>query len=291
MKEEDSAVDLHTHTIYSDGTSTPREVVLLAKKQGLRAIAITDHDSTGGIAEAIEVGQEEEIEVISGIELSVFYEPFEDIHILGYFIDSTHKELQEQLERFRQLRVTRGKKIVEEINRQLIKKGKVPLEWKGVVASAGVGSLGRPHIAQELLRKGHAETINEAFERFLIPYNIQKEKFPAEEGIALLKKVGGIAVFAHPHRVTDNLQDLGVLIRKLVELGLEGIEAYPGYHDRELTLYTALSQELNLVLTGGSDYHGARKDRELSPSSGALAIPYQVVKALKNRLSLLESTS
>jgi len=276
MNEEHGAVDLHTHTIYSDGTSTPREVVILAKKQGLRAIAITDHDSTGGIAEAVEAGREEEIEIIPGVELSVFYDSFEDLHILGYFIDCSSPIINEELTRMRETRIERIKNMIQKLKTQGIDN----IDFNEVSRLTQSHSIGRPHLAAVLKEKGWVASIPEAFEKYIgenCPAYVSKYKISSYEAISLIQKSGGIAVLAHP-MVTNRDE----LIPGFVEAGLQGIEVYyPNYSEATIRYYEGIAQKHKLITTGGSDAHGEAKANTFI---GKVRVPYEIVERLKERL-------
>ncbi len=260
-----TAIDLHIHTKYSDGVYLPEELVIKAKEQGVTTIAITDHDCVAGVAEGLAAGKKHALEVIPGIELSCVYQGDLGVHLLGYFIDSAHKELIDILEQMQKARFQRGVKIIKCLNNQLLKEGKAPLA--GVdLTQLGLGALGRPHLARLLIAAGYAVDINDAFTRYLIPCNFPKQRLPLAEGINLIKKIGGVTVLAHPkliasnHNVFPSLQEQEQLIRELIALGVEGIETfYPKVTAAEVALYLQLAQQFQLLVTAGSDFHSEKE--------------------------------
>ena len=254
-----SAVDLHTHTTASDGVLAPRELVAVALDRGLRALGITDHDSTEGLREAIEAARGTPLEVVPGVEIGTDV-PRSEVHILGYYFDLHHRQFQETLFAMRDARVGRARRMVE----KLAGLG-VPIEWERVQELAGAGAVGRPHIAQAMLEKGYVKTMPEAFALYLGrngPAYVDRFKVTPEEAVELICRAGGVAVLAHPIIVTPG-DDLGEklplddLLPRLARAGLTGIEAYYLGYTAEITAeITALADQYGLITTGGSDYHG-----------------------------------
>lgn len=242
--------DLHAHTTASDGTFHPRELVTLAKEKGLAAIAITDHDTTAGLAEAQLAGQELGVEVVPGIELSTEFEG-KEVHVLGYFYDPGNAELRELTQKMRDDRVHRMDKMIAKLN-----EAGVNITREEVVAEAQGGAIGRPHIARVLMRKGYVQNIPEAFERYLAsgrPGYVERMKLTPEEAVAVIKRAGGSPVVAHP-----GLFDKDYLFDALVPLGLVGLEAHhPDHSDEKRHHYETLAKHHGLISTGGSDFHGA----------------------------------
>lgn len=277
-------IDLHIHTWASDGKHSPRGVVQLARQQGLRAIAITDHDCVNGIEEALQAGKDEGIEVIPGIELSVQYKHFKDVHILGYYLSWTEPRLQEDLAAFQQRRLERGEKMISKINLQLLREGrKAVLDYQEVLREAK-GAVGRPHLARKLVEKGYATTHDEAFARYLLPNNIPKAKLSPQEAILLIREARGLAVLAHPNLVSSDLRVQEELIGEFRSLGLEGIESiYLGCRPEDAQLYRRLSQAWNLLVTGGSDFHGDEARGDLGMTFSSQPLNYPLVERLKER--------
>ncbi len=264
-------VDLHIHTVFSDGTFTPEEVVKRAKAAGLQAISITDHDSVEGVEEGMKAGAELGVEVLSGLELSAWAEG-DEIHILGYLVDHRDGELLATLRGIREFRVRRADEMVWKLSRMGI-----CLDLEEVLKEAGLGAVGRPHVAEVLVRKGYARDYEEAFLKFVgdgRPAWVAKLKTPPREVFAIIKRAGGIPVLAHP-----GLEGKDHLIPRLAEEGLEGLEVWYGRGD-ELTVthYQELALRCGLLTTGGSDCHGARGD---GPTLGRVKLPYSLVERLR----------
>jgi len=274
-------VDLHTHTHYSDSTVSPEELIRLAHSVGLHAIAVTDHDTLQGIPEAIEEGLRWGIEVIAGVELST-EDNGKDIHILGYLLDIRNSELRERLALFRQVREERAYKIVEKL-----KDMGVHLDPERIKEIAGHGSIGRPHIAKALIEKGYVTDVKEAFERYLgydSPAYVPKYKMKPIEAIQLILKAGGIPVIAHPAYYQDP-----DYILYLQRHGLMGVEVWHSDHSPEdVEFYRTLAEKHGLLMTGGTDYHGAKKKHI---QLGDIKLPYDLVRALKDTQAHVHSTS
>ncbi len=273
-------VDLHTHSTASDGTLSPEELISMAQKVGLAAVALTDHDTIGGLAEAEVAARALGVEFIPGVELSALYEGG-TFHILGYFIDYQSSYLRERLEYLQRARAERNPKII----RKLQELG-IDITMEEVEAIAG-GQIGRPHIARLLVEKRVCANIHEAFERFLktgAAAYVPKERLSAPEAIDLIHKARGLAVLAHP--VTLNIsrpEALKAFVANLVAQGLDGIESYYSDHDEAFTaLCHQIAKDLSLVETGGTDFHGANKPHiKLAFGRGNLRVPYRTVEDLR----------
>ena len=264
--------DLHVHTNFSDGSFTPEEAVAAAGKADLAAVSITDHDSVEAIGPAQEAAKRYGIEVIPGVELSADAERRE-IHILGYYIDWKDPQFRERLKIFREVRLERAAKIVRKLE-ELGKK----IDFERLVRTYGKGSLGRLHIAQEMLEFGYARSIDEVFERYLGDYGpayVPKQRLQPSEAIDLILKVGGVPVYAHP-RISHRDE----LIPRLAKEGLRGIEAYHSEQNPSVSdHYKRLAEKYGLLVTGGSDCHGKGKSEVLM---GKVRIPYELVEKLKD---------
>ncbi len=264
-------IDLHIHTIYSDGTWTPREVVSRAKKLNLAAISITDHDSVAGLEEAIARGKKLGIEVVPGIEMSTDVGE-DEIHVLGYYLNWEEEEFLAQLEKFQAARAERNRKLIKKLKElgMEINHG----ELKGL---SGRGVISRLHIARLMVRKEYVSSIGNAFERWLNPGKpayVKKMNVSPFQIIELILKTGGVPVFAHPF-----LSKRDDLIPYLVKAGLKGIEVYHSAHDSRVTqYYQKVAQKYHLLITGGSDCHGEAKDRVLM---GKVKVPVSVLRVLK----------
>ena len=280
-------IDLHTHSSYSDGSFSPKQLVRLASKVGLRAIALTDHDTVAGVAEALAAGEELGVEVVPGVEVSAQYPPG-TMHILGYYFHLSHPELHKALKELQQARAERNPKIIERLQ-------SLGLEITAAeVLNMSGGQVGRPHIAKALVKRGYVSNIDEAFSRYLkkggIAY-VEKFRFPPREAIAMIRRAGGLAILAHPFTLgIENPQELTALVSELQEMGLEGIEVFYPDHTEEMTVfYQNVAKGLGLVSTGGSDFHGNLKDRSyLGSEILGKDLEYGLLKILRNRLQKRE---
>ncbi len=275
-------IDLHTHSTASDGSYTPAEVVRLAKEGGLAAVALTDHDTIEGVAEAVAAGQELGVEVIPGVEISARF-PGGSMHILGLYIDYTNGHLDERLAVLKRARAERNPQIIAKLNALGI-----PITMAQVEAISGGGQVGRPHIARALLEAGYVASIQQAFDIYLRKGGkayAGKFRFPQEEAIAMIRDVQGIPVLAHPFTLgLGSAFALRNLLLELKNLGLAGLEVYYSEHTPEQeALYLKLARELDLLITGGSDYHGANKPEiTLGSMPSQARLTYDLVTALKS---------
>jgi len=263
--------DLHLHTLFSDGTYTPEELIQEAEKQGLSAISVVDHDTVEGIEPTIEIAKSKNIEVLSGIELSAEYDGLE-IHILGYLIDYKRKDLLERLDSLKENRIERIYKILDKL------KGMgIILKAETVFDLSKQGTVGRLHIARAMVKDGWVSSIWEAFHKYIgdkCPAYICGFRFSPTEAIKLIKDVDGIPVLAHPYTLNRD-----ELIPQFVEQGLLGLEAYYPQHTQGMVnFYLNLATKFNLLVTGGSDCHGNAKPEV---KIGSMKIPYELVEKLK----------
>lgn len=290
MKKE-RYVDLHVHSLHSDGVHTPAALVEMAARKGLEAIALADHDSVAGLDEALAAGERQGVEVIPAIELSVEFRGYRDIHLLGYFIDYRDAAFQEQLALFRARRDERGRAIITRINAKLSQEGRGSISYEEVQALAA-GALGRPHIAQVLVAHGIARDIQDAFDRYVVPCNVPKRYFPMTEALTEIRRLRGVSVLAHPTTVTDDRTALRALVTELAAMGLDGVEVFNNscYSD-DMIFLESLANRLGLVKTGGSDYHGIEDDIEMGSGRGALTVAYRWVEELKRRRGERELSS
>lgn len=262
--------DLQIHSTFSDGSLTPAEVVTAAREAGLTVIALTDHDSVEGIEPAREVGEREKVRVIPGVELSTERDKRE-VHILGYFIDYRAGWLNELLQRLQEARHKRIYRIVEKLTGMGIE-----IDLERVLAIAGQGSAGRPHVAQAMVEAGIVDSVPEAFNRYLnnqAPAYVFHAHLEPRRAIELIKQAGGLAVLAHPgiSQVDEFIPELD---------GLDGLEVYYSGHSEEQTRhYLRMAQKYGLLITGGSDYHGPGS---LKPVTlGVIKLPDRLVEALE----------
>jgi len=268
-----SRADLHTHSTYSDGRLTPAELIERAVSKGLEVLALTDHDSTGGIAEALQAAQKHPgLLFIPGVELSTDV-PHDEVHVLGYFLDWRDPRFQDRLDRLRRSRLERGQKMLAKLKRLGI-----DISWQRVKEIAGDGTVGRPHIALAMIEAGHISSLEEAFDRYLSrngPAYVQREKITPAEAVQLLTDASGLPVLAHPR----DLHNLESLLVELKEAGLIGIEVYyQDYDQQTIERLLAIASQHDLLPLGGSDFHGigSAHERDL----GDIPLPFQPVEQL-----------
>lgn len=263
--------DLHLHSTASDGTLAPAEIVRAAASLGLPAIAITDHDTVAGVAPALVAAEGLPLTVIPAIELSSSVGE-RDVHILGYYVDYRHPALLTRLTELRQVRLERAERIVHALAADGIH-----VSLDDILGLPEEGAIGRAHIAELLVASGHVASVPEAFRTMLgstAPYYVPKPVSSPEEVIALVEDAGGVAVLAHP-----GLSGIDELIPLLAEAGLAGLEAYHGAHDEgERERYARLAEDLGLVATGGSDFHGEHREGQ---GIGTADVPPSVTAALQ----------
>ncbi len=273
------AVDLHAHTTASDGTLAPRELVRLAARHHVRVLAVTDHDSTGGVREAMDEARGHgPLEIVPGLEINCDV-PGAEIHVLGYCVDWEAPWFQAFLGAQREERRQRVYRITE----RLAELG-MPIDPDAVFALVKEGSAGRPHVAQAMVDRGYVRSVREAFDRYLSrggPANVPRRRLTPVEAVRVIRRARGVPVLAHP-----GLADRDELIPELVEAGLQGIEAfYPEHSSAQIAAYRALCARLGLVATGGSDFHGPRVGGVRHP--GVQPVPESVWDELKRRLAAL----
>ena len=275
-----SRIDLHTHTHFSDGSFSPTALVELAHQQGLDILAITDHDTTDGLTEAMEAAQGLPLELVPGIELSTEFQGRET-HMLGYFIDLSDPQFQARLERLRATRVDRIQHILERLHAL-----KVEISLAEVEHVAGRGTIGRPHIAQVLIEKGYVKGMKEAFERFLgirgAAY-VRRVVPEAAEIITWITEAGGIPILAHPYWEGLNAEKTVVSCRTLADQGLRGLEVFYGtFSAQQISLNLHLARQFDLLITGGSDFHGTFKPEiSIGTGRGSLNVPSGLMDPLR----------
>jgi predicted metal-dependent phosphoesterase TrpH len=267
-----SRVDLHLHSTLSDGTWTPEQIVAEARRLGMLAISIADHDHLGGVEPAARAAAGSGVEVIAAVEINTDHCDT-DVHILGYHIDLAHRALNRELARVREARLERNRRIL----RRLDALG-CAIEERRVIELAGGGSVGRPHIAAALVEAEYVSSQAEAFDRWLArdrPGFVERYRLEPAQAIAYIRKAGGVAVLAHPAKVRNDQ-----LIPALIEQGLRGIEAYHYDHSAaQARHYVTLSEQLDLLITGGSDSHGPDADRPVA--MGSVPVPEEVLAPLR----------
>ncbi len=272
-------IDLHTHSLCSDGTMTPSEVVRAAKAAGLSAIALSDHDTVAGVREAVAEGERIGVEVVPAIELSAQSET--ETHILGYFIDIENKALLEKMEYIKLVRVRRQ----EEVCRNLRALG-FDVTMEEVRRIAGSDVLCRAHFAKIMAQKGYVSSVKEAFSQYLgsgKPAYSGTQALTDTEAVRLIKDAGGLAFVAHLHQTKRPLSDLESFLLRLKDAGLDGIEGYYTEYTPEMERdYRALADRLGLILSGGSDFHADNKPHiAIGRGLGGLYIPYEILEKMK----------
>ena len=274
-------IDLHTHSLCSDGAQTPADVVRTAKEAGLTAIALSDHDCIDGVQEAMDAGKALGVEVIPAVELSAQSDT--ELHILGYFIDIHNKKLQDMMAYALQVRDERQEEVCRKLNEQGfdITMDELREEANGKV-------LCRAHFAQIMVRKGYAESVKDAFNRYLsvgcYAYS-NRQALTGPEAVSLIHEAGGIAVAAHLHLIKMPDEELKEYLKSLIPYGLDGVEGYYTDYTPDMERrYRAMAEELGLVISGGTDYHGANKPHiSIGKGKGDLEIPYSVLDGLRAR--------
>lgn len=275
-------IDLHVHSHFSDGTKSPAELVRLASKMGVSAIAITDHDTMDGIAEALAASGEYDVEVIPGVEISVVHEGLV-LHILGYYLDPLQRDLAQALSILQVARDKRNEKII------------VKLQELGIAATleelnqiSGPGQTGRPHIAKILMNHGVVRSFHQAFDEYLAKDQkayVGRFAYSAKEAISLIDAAGGLAVLAHPIQIDKTLCVLHSLLPVLRSYGLQGIETYyPSQKKKAQKRIRKFAETNGLFLTGGSDYHGDIRPGTRLAGGHNVYVPPELLDTMKQRL-------
>lgn len=275
-------IDLHTHSLKSDGAQTPTDVVRTAHAAGLSAMALSDHDNIDGVREAMAEGERLGIEVIPAVELSAQVDT--ELHILGYFIDLENKKLQEAMAYSLVVRDQRQEETCRKLNEQGFRITMDELREE----AHGNPVLCRAHFAQIMVRKGYAESVQDCFKKYLsvgcYAYSNKQALLP-HEAVSLIREAGGIAVAAHLHLIKMEDEPLKKFLADLIPHGLDGVEGYYTDYTPDMERrYRAMAKDLGLVLSGGTDYHGANKPHiSIGRGRGELEIPYSVLEGLKAR--------
>lgn len=271
--------DFHCHSTASDGVLPPAEVTELAYQQGVRVLALTDHDSVEGIAEAREVAaRHPDFTLIPGVEMGTDI-PGAEVHVLGYFLEPEDAALQETLRRLRDARRKRGEGMVNRL-REL----GFDVTWEQVQRIAGDGAVGRPHVAQALYEKGYVSSVKDAFDKYIArngPAYVEREKMTPAEAVATIVRLGGVPCLAHPCDVTDSDEKIERILAELKEAGLVGMEVYYKAYDPEtVERLRALAERFGLLALGGSDYHGIFGQEEPLPGQMHSPVPEESIDAL-----------
>ncbi len=280
------AADLHSHSTASDGSARPAEVVRLASEAGLAALALTDHDTQEGIAEAAEAAHAEGIDLIPGTELSLQHEGG-GMHLVVLWLVPGNGPLQNRLGELQSGRVGRNSRIVEILNDHGMEMSVEEVERK-----AGGGTVGRPHIAAVMMERRYVADIRSAFDQWLgqgKPAYVGRPRLNPEEAISLARQSGAVPVLAHPHTLgISRAEDMARLLDRLVDAGLVGLEAiYSSYRRHEREGYAHLARRFGLIPSGGSDFHGSYKPGlDIGSGYGDLHVPDSVADELKDYASI-----
>jgi len=265
-----STIDLHLHSTASDGSYPAETIVAMAERNGVRVLALTDHDSLDGIPAAEERAQRSGIRVVPGVELSVS-EAGIDVHLLAYGFDPLDKGLVAAIARYRGSRRERARKMLARLKGLGIK-----IQLEEVEEIAHGGALGRPHVAEALMQGGHIETFQEAFQRYLghhAPAYVPKQTVALEEAVSVVREAGGVTVLAHPGTLNRDH-----LIAAWAGRGLDGIEVWHSKHaPADVTRFKGIAKQHNLLMTGGSDYHG---ERTPDVTIGGVLVPESALKEM-----------
>ena len=280
------AIDLHVHSTCSDGTLTPSGLVDYATRKGLAAFALTDHDTVAGLEEALEYARGHVPEVIPGIELSTEYQG-RDVHIVGLFIDFQKEGFREKLKEFTDSRTLRNRKMCA-----LLQDAGIEITYEDLSAAYPDAVITRAHYARYLLEHGRVQSLNEAFERYIgdhCPCYVPREKITPSQAIALILEADGIPILAHPMLYHLGDDALETLIRECKEAGLLGMEVfYPTHTPADERFLRKLAQKYGLLLSGGSDFHGANKPKlDLGTGYGRLFVPEDLLKPMRASLGNL----
>lgn len=276
-------IDLHTHSTASDGCLTPTELLERAARLGLAALALTDHDTVAGLDEARAAAARNGVELVAGCELSVVW-PVGFMHLLGLFLPERPEKLMAAMDHLMDRRHDRNRRIVEKLNGLGL-----TLTYAEVQAIAGEGSVGRPHLALAMQARGYVADVEQAFQEYLGSRGrayVPKDQFTPEQALAALKAEGATTVLAHPFSLRATGRVLENKVRKLKDLGLDGLEClYPEHSPDQTREFLRLARKLDLAVTGGSDFHGfaVKPDIELGVGGGNLELPYAMLESLRER--------
>jgi hypothetical protein len=293
-------VDLHLHSTASDGSLPPADIAALAVDRGIKAIALTDHDSMEGVKELLRTGTPMDIELLSGVEISAAPPPFlkqsGSVHLLGYGMDVHDPDLNQALNQQQSARINRTPKIIDRLNALGIESALSDIEQHAGNPGTDPAQLGRPHIARWMIAAGYADSMDDAFDRYLgkgQPAYVDKARIAMAEAIGLIRAAGGLAVLAHPGLLAlEQDKEYEQLIVELMSMGLQGIEVYyPKHSAAEQSFFESLAAKLGLVVTGGSDFHGDSGGNgapEVAPGSGTgeLFVPYRIYEAIIEKLKI-----
>lgn len=271
--------DLHTHTVNSDGTYTVEEVIQQGAKKGLKVLAITDHDTVDGLLDDEKIKEYEKkygIEVIKGIEMSCNLNG-KDVHILGYFLNLKDKDFLKELERIAEIRNERNEKIIKKLADLNVP---VTREELNEVVQGNV--ISKAHFAEIMLKKGYVNCKSDAFKNYLGKGGaafVEKRDYKPADAVDILKRNGAFVSLAHPKLITENIVEVESIIKDLVEHGLNGLEInYYSFSEKDKKIYKKLAEKYNLVITGGSDFHGGNRVESFLGNTGLNEEEYEILK-------------
>lgn len=274
--------ELHCHTTASDGTLSPEAVVKLAHAREIGVIAITDHDTVAGHAEAMATGDALGLRVLRGIEVSALSDEGKEVHVLGYGVqpgNDVTDATRAKIESLRDVREARAKALLSKLSALGI-----AINFDRVKAFAGDGMIGRPHVARAMLEVGVVKTMNQAFDEYLgegKPAFVPHEGLTPQQAVTLIHQAHGAAVLAHPLLYKG---DLNTLLQDMIVAGLDGIEAfYPAHTPEQAQSFVRFAEKQGLIVTGGSDFHGPIGDLEVS--LGTVGLPDNAITQLDERIS------
>lgn len=275
-------VDLHVHTTASDGTYTPSGVVSLALKAGIVAMAITDHDTTDGVNEAVSASEGTSLELVPGVEISVGNT--DNVHIVGLYVNTKEENFRKKMDELKKNRMDRNKEMV-----WLLKKEGFDISYESVSRSMNADNVGRLHIAHYMQSKGYVSDYKKAFKKYLVPgakAYVPIKHISEEEGIKTILNSGGLAFLAHINYLKMSEYDIEKTVKRLMNYGLSGIEAFYSGYDKKTEIFAhSLCEKYGLLKSGGTDFHGARRQGVyLGTGRGNLMVPYEFLSAIKQKL-------
>ncbi|MCL1864868.1 MAG: PHP domain-containing protein [Spirochaetes bacterium] len=273
-------IDLHCHTTASDGIKTPTELIDYAIGKNIKILAVTDHDTISGLKEAMAYASKKKFTLIPGIEFSIDYQGG-SFHLVGLYVDYNYPPLVEKTTYLHKVRDNRVFRIIDDLKVHGID---IPIE--DVFNESTGGAIGRPHVARALVKHGYANSINEIFKKYLVkgkPGYVKKERIKLEEAVSLIKGAGGIAIVAHPVSLNcKSILDFENTIKGFIDKGVEGIEVYSSMHKpSDINDFLNLAVKYNLIVSGGSDYHGD-KDEKIGYYLPAKPIPYYIYERIEH---------
>lgn len=274
--------DLHTHTVNSDGTFTVEQLVESAHKKGLKVVAITDHDTVDGLRDEKkleEYSKKYDIEIIKGIEMSCNLDG-KDVHILGYFLNLQDKDFLKELERISEIRNERNYKIIEKLNTL-----NLPITMEELESIVQGNVISKAHFAEIMVKKGYVNSKSDAFKNYLGKNGVafvEKRDYKPTDAVDILVKNGAFVSLAHPRLITDNVQEVEKLICDLMKYGLRGLEVnYYSFSEKDKETYRKLAEKYNLIITGGSDFHGGNR---VEVALGDTGLTYEEYENMKKSL-------